>query len=203
MRESIYNSEWTKKLEARRHWEYYWQQQKLMENYLATGRKHLLEIGVGSGFTANYLRSKGHTVTTLDIDATKNPDIVADLRNFTSTEQYDAVLAFEVFEHMPFEVFESAARRFSEYVSGRAFVSLPRQCRTLFSTNFYLPILGERSLWVGAPRLKIKIPAHHWEVGHAGKPITDVDQAFEKGSFKLEQRFHYQNQVYSSYAASK
>ena len=41
---------------------------------LVLPKQHVLEIGVGSGFTANYLRSRGVQVTTLDIDHEKEPD---------------------------------------------------------------------------------------------------------------------------------
>lgn len=195
-----YSSDWTRKLESRRHWEFYWQQQNLLFSYLQGGRKSLLEVGVGSGFAANYLRSRGHSVTTLDIDAAKKPDIVEDLRNFTSAEGYDALLAFEVFEHMPWDDFEAAALRFRQFVRERLFVSLPRKAVTLARGNLYLPIVGERSFWFGLPRRRIKIPTHHWEVGPTGVTLQRLDAAIAAGGFRLEKRFKFQNQIYSEYA---
>ena len=67
----IYNSAWTKKLESLEHWNYYWHQQKIMQNFVLYRGEDFLEIGVGSGFSANYCRSKGAKVTTLDIDQEK------------------------------------------------------------------------------------------------------------------------------------
>ena len=73
-----YSTSWIYKLETEQHWRLYWHQQKLMEGKVKPGDS-VLEIGVGTGFTANYLRSKGVNVTTLDIDADKKPDIVANI----------------------------------------------------------------------------------------------------------------------------
>jgi 16S rRNA A1518/A1519 N6-dimethyltransferase RsmA/KsgA/DIM1 with predicted DNA glycosylase/AP lyase activity len=72
------SSEWTKKLEKEFHWQLYWRQQNVMNNLIQPG-DHLLEIGPGSGFTTNYLRSKGIQVTTLDLNPDKKPDIVANI----------------------------------------------------------------------------------------------------------------------------
>ena len=96
-----YSSHWIHELESETHWRLYWRQQKLMRDLVSAGDR-VLEIGVGTGFTANYLRSKGVHVTTLDIDAEKQPDIVANVAQFDFPELYDAILAFEVFEHLPY-----------------------------------------------------------------------------------------------------
>ena len=62
-----YSSDWVHKLESEEHWRSYWQQLKLALPELEEGDT-ILEIGPGSGFVTNYLRSKGYKVTTLDID---------------------------------------------------------------------------------------------------------------------------------------
>ena len=63
-----------------------------MEGLLAEGDT-VLEIGPGSGFTSNYLRSKGIAVTTLDIDPAKHPDIVANVVEYEFPEPHDAANA--------------------------------------------------------------------------------------------------------------
>src|SRR5437763_1112619 len=93
-----YSTEWIHQLEGETHWRLYWRQQRLMRD-LITPDDRLLEIGLGTGFTANYLRSRGVAVTTLDIDADKRPDIVANVARYDFPTGYDAILAFEVFEH--------------------------------------------------------------------------------------------------------
>jgi hypothetical protein len=44
-------------------------------------------------------------VTTLDFAPGMKPDIVANMLTYEFPNQYDAVMAFEVFEHVPFEKF--------------------------------------------------------------------------------------------------
>ena len=61
-----YSSEWIKSLESEDHWRFYWSQISLIHKELQEGDT-ILEIGPGSGFTTNYLRSKGYTVSTIDI----------------------------------------------------------------------------------------------------------------------------------------
>ena len=73
-----YSSGWTHGFESETRWRLYWRQQKLMRDLLAPGDR-VLEIGIGTQFVANYLRSKGISVTTLDIDADKHPEIVANI----------------------------------------------------------------------------------------------------------------------------
>ena len=63
----------------------------------------LIEIGIGSGFTSNYLRSKNINVLTVDIDEQKLPDVVSDATKFIPDKNYDHFCAFEVFEHMKFD----------------------------------------------------------------------------------------------------
>ena len=85
-----YDAVWTKKLESKEHWLLYWKQQWLLTKYLRQ-KDTILEIGVGSGFTANYLRNKNYTVTTLDIDNKKKPDIVANIVDYKLKTNYDFI----------------------------------------------------------------------------------------------------------------
>ena len=100
-KEFNYDAAWIKKLESKEHWLLYWKQQRLLTTYLME-KDTILEIGVGSGFTANYLRNKNYTVTTLDIDNEKKPDIVANIVDYELKSNYDIIIAFEVFKHFPF-----------------------------------------------------------------------------------------------------
>ena len=139
-----YSSHWIHELEGETHWRLYWRQQKLMQDLVRQG-DHVLEIGVGTGFTANYLRSKGVTVTTLDIDADKRPDIVANVAGYEFPETYDAILAFEVFEHLPYHDFSSVLARLATAARRHVFLSLPRNRRLVASVGVKLPKVKARS----------------------------------------------------------
>ena len=65
-----YSSDWINKLESKEHWLSYWHQIKLMLESLEP-HDSVIELGIGSGFTSNYLRSKNIDVLTVDIDKKK------------------------------------------------------------------------------------------------------------------------------------
>ncbi len=140
-----YSTDWVHQLESEQHWRLYWQQQNLMDGYIAED-DHLLEIGVGTGFTANYLRAKNLTVTTADIDKGKNPGIVTNIVSYDFPDSYDSVLAFEVFEHIPFSEFASLLPRLHGAVRS-TFSLVCQEIEKMFfnlvsnSQNF-APILG-------------------------------------------------------------
>jgi 2-polyprenyl-3-methyl-5-hydroxy-6-metoxy-1,4-benzoquinol methylase len=179
-----YSAEWIYDLESEEHWRLYWNQQKLMRHKVSSG-EIVLEIGVGSGFTANYLRSKGVNVKTLDIDREKEPDIVANLVEYPFPDRYDHVLAFEVFEHIPFVEFKSVFEKISKVCKKYIFISVPRNERMWLKLNFQLPILGKRGLRLVTLRGKVIEPAHFWEIGDGSVSIGDVEQVFGKCGFTI------------------
>ena len=182
-----YSSEWIHRLESREHWELYWYQQKLMEGSIQPGDT-FLEIGVGSGFTANYLRSKGTEVTTIDIDKSKNPDIVANVVNYQFSQQYDHVLAFEVFEHIPFEEFVAALKKIRKICRKHLFFSVPRNEKTLFSADLLLPLLGKRNITLSKLRGKIREPHHFWEVDHNQISQKFLEKTVSESGYSMVQK---------------
>lgn len=160
-----YSSSWINKLESEKHWRLYWLQQKLMENSVKPGQ-NVLEIGVGSGFTANYLRSKGVNVTTFDIDEDKKPDIIGNLVSFDfSNLKFDHILAFEVFEHIPFEEFKKALEKLNLICDKNLFISLPKNINIWIDIEYKLPFIGYRRFSMVSKRGKISENHHFWEVG--------------------------------------
>src|SRR5690606_18417263 len=66
--------------------------------------RSVLEIGIGNGIVQKILEHLGMHVTTLDINAHLNPDIVGsitDVVQLTNGATYDCVLCAEVLEHLP------------------------------------------------------------------------------------------------------
>jgi len=179
-----YSAEWIYDLESEEHWRLYWNQQKLMQHKVSSG-DIVLEIGVGSGFTANYLRSKGVNVKTLDIDREKEPDIVANLVEYPFPDRYDHVLAFEVFEHIPFGEFKNVFDKIRKVCKKYIFLSVPRNERVWLQLNFQLPILGKRELRIVTLRGKVIDPAHFWEIGDGSVSINDLEQVFCESGFTI------------------
>jgi len=190
-----YSSDWIAQLEKETHWRYYWQQQKLMSNYLSTNDK-LLEIGVGSKFTSNYLKSKNFDIKTIDIDADKKPDIVANITDYKSSEMYDHVLAFEIFEHLPFEDFEKAIENISDYCKKSIFMSIPRNEKLRLRLSLDLKFFKIEDFQIATKRNKILTKHHHWELDYKNYTQQRVIDVFSKNGFHLTMRHKFHSLRY-------
>ena len=193
-----FHAEWIDKLEGESRWRQYWRQQKLMDGLLQSGQT-LLEIGPGNGFTSSYLRRQGFDVTTLDIDPDKHPDIVANVATYEFPQSYDAVLAFEVFEHIPFEKFEQVVRRIAAVAGDYVFLSLPRNEQVPFRLALKLGA-RRREHAVEWRRLegRIRETHHFWELDHGETSVARVDRLFADCGFHIERR--QRNGKYRFYA---
>lgn len=181
-------AEWITKLEDLDRWRLYWFQQKLMDGLLVPGSS-LLEIGLGNGFTSNYLRAKGFNVTTLDIDAEKRPDIVANVATYDFPDTYDAVLAFEVVEHIPFDKFEGVVRRLATATRHYVFLSLPRNELVPFRLSLKLGARRrQRTFEVRRLEGKIRERHHFWELDHGETTSARVERVLEAAGFRIVRR---------------
>ncbi len=181
----VYNfdSEWTKKLETELHWRLYWLQQYLIEKYIKK-TDCLLEIGVGTKFAANYLKSKGFSITTFDIDKDKKPDIVGNIVEYDwEEEKFNHILAFEILEHIPFEMFEIVMGKFNKICHNNIFLSLPVNEKTIFEIDYKLPKLKKKTFSINIKKRKITTKTHFWEVGYENYTKNCVEDVFEKNGF--------------------
>jgi 2-polyprenyl-3-methyl-5-hydroxy-6-metoxy-1,4-benzoquinol methylase len=151
-------------------WMSYWHQLRAV---LAVRPRTVLEIGPGSGVFSGYLRHAGVEVKTLDIDASRGADYIADITKLDTALpaglQFDAVCAFQVLEHLPFDEFELALGNLARRARPHVFVSLPYRglrVRFAFWWGDHHFTLGHKLMlpWRHEP-----IPEHHWELGY---PIT-------------------------------
>jgi len=183
-----YGAGWTKRLESEQHWRFYWYQQKIMEDFVKPDKKEeILEIGVGSGFTANYCKSRGLKVTTMDIDADKKPDIIANAVSYPFTEKYDHLMAFEVFEHMPYNEFEKILFKIPSFINRYTFISLPRNEKVLLSFHIKLPKLKPIALEWRVLKGKISTETHQWELDYKKEySQTKVEQLFSAAGLKIK-----------------
>jgi SAM-dependent methyltransferase len=158
-----FDSEWTKRLEPELEWRRYWHQHDILDSLLPS-KASILELGVGSGFTANYLRSRGHAVTTLDIDPEKKPDISANLAEYDFPLHYDCIIAFEILEHMPFSVVRRTLPRIAAHCGSFVF-SVPRNVLVWLDLSIKLPRIRELAVYVTTSRRGRISGNHHWELG--------------------------------------
>lgn len=177
-----YSSDWIHNLESEQHWRLYWRQQKLMEGLVLKGHS-VLEIGVGSGFAANYLRSKGVEVTTIDIDEGKNPDIISNIVTYDFPDKYDHIMAFEVFEHIPFNQLEQLLRKLGQSCRQYLFMSVPRNERVVFQFMCKLPKIRKLAYDLRIKKGRINARHHFWEIGHGQISLSSLRWVLREAGF--------------------
>lgn len=177
-------SEWTRKIEKKQHWNYYWHQASLVFNHIRKDQK-ILEVGVGSSFLCNYLQSRGWKVVTLDIDPDKKPDIVGDISSMDlSAISFDCLLAFEVFEHLPYPLFVRAVENICRAEPGFIIFSVPWGKLRLFDLTLQLPQSRpiEFGLHIRKPESpRFFIPTHFWELKKGKASKSEVVSQGKRG----------------------
>lgn len=160
-----------------RRWTSFSQQYRLVRRNLQNGT--VLEVGPGNGVVTHMLREAGYDVTTADIADDLDPDTVADVRDLPFDDNaFDAVCAFEVLEHIPFEDVETALQELRRVSSTYVFVSLPYARMTIeFSAK--LPMLPQTQQVVSIPTYRLFDHEfdgeHYWEVGKKGYSKYRID----------------------------
>ena len=180
-----YSSEWIHTLESEEHWRSYWQQVHLIMGVLREDDT-ILEIGPGSGFLSNYLRFRGYSVTSLDIDEQKSPDIVANLVEYSFPDSYDHLLAFEVFEHIPFDKFIGLLPRLKQATRKNLFISIPMNYRIWFHADLIIPYFKEVSFSIKLKRRKIIADHHFWELGYRKYTQKALVRQLSRAGFRTE-----------------
>ena len=163
----------------------------------------VLEVGVGNGFVADYLRKRGLAVTTLDIDGRLRPDVVGTLHALPfKGGAFEVVACFEVLEHLPYEELPRGLAELARVARRSIVLSIPdgsdagwvdlrlgafRRVRS-FRRLFTLPRLR--------PRATPRTPGeHHWEINIRGYPLRRVVADLERGTgFELVRAYRsFQN----------
>lgn len=183
--ELTFSSDWIHQLESQQHWIYYWHQANLVWKEVPKSSK-LLEIGVGTGFLSNYLKGQGWSVKTLDIDEGKNPDIIGDASTYEFDKvRPDAVLAFEIFEHLPFPLFARTVENIGKSTAQSVIFSIPWAARPIFSLSIKLPKIKEKHFSVLLRRNIVTESNHHWELHSNPKGNEAVAKGGRKGTVSL------------------
>lgn len=192
----------------RERWMSYWHQIRAV---LSVRPRTVLEIGPGSGVFRGYLQRAGVDVKTLDIDASRGVDYVADITRLDETLPagltFDAVCAFQVLEHLPLSELDKCLAGIARRANPHVFISLPYRglrLRWSFWWGDYQFTLGHKFMlpWRHKP-----IPEHHWELGYpltAGKMTKRLRAHFDVVSrgFIRENPYHYAWQLTSRAALS-
>jgi hypothetical protein len=172
-------------------WSSYWVQIQAMKDLAGTGK--LLEVGIGNGVVAHYLRAiLDLPLTTVDIDPDLRPDHVASITDLPfETGAYTVAAACEVLEHIPYD---DAADALGELrrVAGNAVISVPNVTRSLFLTvgtsgrnltkRIEPPLVRARQ----APTIEDQ---HYWELGLEGYSVDRFRETIQQAGWSITADF--------------
>jgi len=168
----------------------YWHQiNELMELELNS----ILEIGIGNGLVANYLKQRRLNVTTMDIDERLNPDHVGSVLDMSFPDKsFEVVACYEVLEHLPYKDFPKALSEIHRVSSKYAVLSLPDSTR-VYRLNIQIPKMGELKILIPLPRLRLLTHEfngeHYWEIGKAGYSLTKIMNNIQRAGFKIKKTY--------------
>lgn len=148
----------------------------------------VLEIGPGHGLVTRALRDGGLKVTTVDIDKELEPDHVASVDSLPFKDSaFDAVCAFEVLEHLPFETFISNLKELSRVSKKYVVISLPDKRRILFHLLLKIPFINYKNIFIRIPSFKEHVfdGQHYWEIGKKGYSVARVKKAIRESGLKI------------------
>jgi ubiquinone/menaquinone biosynthesis C-methylase UbiE len=149
----------------------------------------ILEIGIGNGFVAQYMKRLNYNITTVDIDMHLNPDIVASVSAMPfQSNIFDLVACFEVLEHLPFEYFILSLKEIYRLSKCHVVLSLP-DVQRVYPVYIKIPKLGEIKKLISLFRIrKLKHEfngEHYWEIGKGDYPLKRILKIIREVKFNI------------------
>jgi SAM-dependent methyltransferase len=159
----------------KRRWNSVWHQ---LDEVLRFHPEGVLEVGHGSGLFKVAASVFGLDVKTLDIAADLNPDYLGTADAIPLPDKsMDLVCAFQVLEHMPFEVSLKALAEMGRVARKGVVVSLP-DAKITWPSTVKIPLLRTWELMVPNPFFRAKEHVfdgeHYWEINKRGYPLDRV-----------------------------
>lgn len=162
-----------------------------LENNLNISDVRVLEIGKGSGFLIEYLKSYGIKVETFDVAEDLSPDYLGDVMSIDEIVKgkYDIIVCFQTLEHIKFENFSEIITKICGTTNKYFVFSVP-QIRFYVSFWIKFPIFPAKSFYLSLPfPLKHVFDGeHYWELGKAGFGFKKFRGLVEK-IFKINDEF--------------
>ena len=178
----------------RKRWTSYWYQIDRALHLAENGT--ILEVGVGSGLVAGYLKQvMSDQVKTLDIAEDLKPDIVADVQQMPIPDQsVDCVICCEVLEHMPYDNATACLRELRR-VARTAVLSVPNARRYSFRAQV---VMGSKVIQLASLDLNRFFPKpkalpdggeHYWEIGRPGYPLERFEKSIIDADWTIRESF--------------
>lgn len=170
-------------------WITYFYQMNLLKEL---GILSALEVGPGHGWMKKIIADLGVSVETVDFDPALKPDYVGSIEKLPNPDNsYDAVCAFEVLEHLPFETLIQNLNEMARVAKKYVIFSVPDHRHTLFHINFKIPFFKYVNFMLKINTYKEhKFDGqHYWEIGKKGYSPKRVKKTIESNGFKIVKSF--------------
>lgn len=165
-------------------------------------RGRVLEVGTGDGVLRRCVEPHVAGYVVVDVNARLSPDVVADVRELPASLNggFDAVVAAEVLEHLPFADFPRSLASLAAALvpGGLLFLTLPHRKghvlwvgprQRLHAWRFPVGLLSLSEAYHRFVRRRIWIDPHHcWEIGDGHVRRADVESAFAAAGLAIDQR---------------
>lgn len=165
---------------SKQRWSSIWHQ---VDEVLGFTPNSVLEIGPGPGVFKALTSQFGAKVETLDIDPELQPDYVEPADDMPFYDgQFDVVCAFQMLEHVPYEMSLAIFHEMVRVAKKGIVISLP-DAKAAWPYAFHIPKVGTFHFHLHSPRVGLKEHVfdgeHHWEINKAGYPLSKVRNDLE------------------------
>ena len=156
-------------------WTSMWHQ---LDELMRLSPERVLEIGPGPGLFKAVAGQFGVRVETLDLAADLNPDHVGSVTDMPFEDNsFDVVCAFQVLEHLPYELALEGYREMRRVSRGNLLISLP-DVKLVWRYAGYIPKIGAFDRLVTRPFAKPRQHEfdgeHHWELNKRDYPLERI-----------------------------
>ena len=191
---------------TKKRWSSIWHQ---LDEIMESNHSNILEIGPGLGLMKAILEKFERGVTTLDIADDLHPDILGSITEIPADDNnFEITCAFQVLEHLPFEMFPIALKEIGRVTSCKIILSLPNAKR-LWNYNLYIPYWGQLSFKLPKPIFR-KAPhvfdgEHYWEINKKGYELERIEKVMIQSlqGFSLERSYRVPNNPYHHFFVFK
>lgn len=180
-----------------------------IDSVLTFEPRSVIEVGIGPGMVSAALRTLGVSVTTVDVQAELNPDIVASVTDLPlKNGAADVALCCQVLEHLPFEGLEKGLKELARVATMGVVISLP-DITPYYEVRLRLPRLREIH-WTGTRR---RCPpkayceqvwqrdGHYWEIGYPETPLRRIEQSIAESGLDLVRTWRVPDMHYHRFFA--
>lgn len=151
-----------------------------------------LEVGPGHGWMKKIIADLGVSVDTVDFDPELKPDFVGSVESLPMPDNtYDAVCAFEVLEHLPFETLINNLNEMARVSKKYVIFSVPDHRHILFHMRLKLPLVKYFDYMIKVNTFKEHTfdGQHYWEIGKKGYSPKYVKNVIESSGFEIVKSF--------------